>query len=361
MLIASMLDDRFTQQEAILPSETTDTGTGLFDLLVCLKDQGYHFVPPTPLTHSRVTSRRRQAAVDNLRDVFGWNLPFTVNDISPELFELMRRADILQGAGDQWRSDVRVASVGDDLFIHSAYPSAKIDSVFFGPDTYRFTSFIRQSLRTLYRQKRSSDEKQSASMRVLDIGCGSGAGGVAAARVLQENAIDATLIMSDINELALRYTAINARIANLPITLAQGDAMAAIDGEFDLIICNPPYLDDDAQRAYRHGGDRLGRALGLRMAREALAQLAPGGMLLLYTGVAIVDGKDMFLTELLPMLVSARCNWSYIELDPDVFGEELDRPVYAHAERIAAVGLLATRTPPSEPYINRSGDCARYC
>lgn len=33
---------------------------------------------------------------------------------------------------------------------------------------------------------------------------------------------------------------------------------------------------------------------------------------------------------------------SYRELDPDVFGEELEKPVYAGAERIAAVGAVLT-------------------
>jgi hypothetical protein len=34
---------------------------------------------------------------------------------------------------------------------------------------------------------------------------------------------------------------------------------------------------------------------------------------------------------------------AYGELDPDVFGEELDTPAYACAERIAAVGLVVQR------------------
>lgn len=34
---------------------------------------------------------------------------------------------------------------------------------------------------------------------------------------------------------------------------------------------------------------------------------------------------------------------SYDEIDPDVFGEELEQPAYAAAHRIAAVGLVVTR------------------
>lgn len=95
---------------------------------------------------------------------------------------------------------------------------------------------------------------------------------------------------------------------------------------------------------YRHGGDRLGRALALRIAEESLGRLASGGRLLLYTGVAIIDGRDPFLEELTPALETIGCTWTYREIDPDVFGEELEHGAYVVADRIAAVELAATRT-----------------
>ena len=57
-------------------------------------------------------------------------------------------------------------------------------------------------------------------------------------------------------------------------------------------------------------------------------------------------GRDP-LGESLAALVRAR-GWpmAYAELDPDVFGEELDTPAYACAERIAAVGLVVQRPAP---------------
>eukprot|EP01036_Dinobryon_divergens_P011645 gene11645-15683_t len=56
----------------------------------------------------------------------------------------------------------------------------------------------------------------------------------------------------------------------------------------------------------------------------------------------MVDGEDPFIAELQPLLQASGCEWSYTEIDPDVFGEELERPVYAHIDRIAAVGLVAS-------------------
>ena len=73
----------------------------------------------------------------------------------------------------------------------------------------------------------------------------------------------------------------------------------------------------------------------------ALERLAPNGWLLLYTGVAMVDGADPFRARITPMLERADVEWQYDEIDPDIFGEELDEPDYRRAERIAAVWLKA--------------------
>jgi predicted transcriptional regulator len=57
-----------------------------------------------------------------------------------------------------------------------------------------------------------------------------------------------------------------------------------------------------------------------------------------------VDGVDTFLQSASAHLRSDAFEYTYEEIDPDVFGEELDRRHYARAERIAAVGLVVTRT-----------------
>ncbi|WP_432726973.1 methyltransferase [Variovorax sp. W6] len=298
---------------------------------------GYRFTTVTPLTHQRVLARRGREPGTTLRDIFGWNLSFEPRALPPELLAAMEHAGIVRRNGSLLRSTVRIASLEDDLFFHSAYPTVEENAVFFGPDTSRFARFIRHEL--------AGHQGRQKPLRVLDVGCGSGAGGIAVARALAATGTPATLVMNDINPLALQYTAVNAEAAGIAVTLAQGDALSAVDGDFDLIVSNPPYLDDAAQRAYRHGGARLGRALSARIAAESLKRLAPGGQLLLYTGVAMVDGEDPFLAEMQPLLAAPGFDWSYAEIDPDVFGEELERPVYAHIDRIAAVGLVATRRP----------------
>ena len=69
---------------------------------------------------------------------------------------------------------------------------------------------------------------------------------------------------------------------------------------------------------------------------------------MLYTGVALRAGEDPLLGQLGPALQRSGACWRYRELDPDVFGEELERPAYAEVERIAAV-LLEVRRDPQAP------------
>jgi methylase of polypeptide subunit release factors len=302
----------------------------LTSLLAHLHEAHYRFVTTTPLTHARVLARQPAGSAATLRDVFGWNLPFEPDYLPAQLLATLDAAGLLGRAGQQWRSKVRVSSIDDALFLHSAYPTDQENAVFFGPDTYRYVRFMQEALALA---------PLGPQPRILDIGCGSGAGGLMVAKQVA----DATLVLNDINPEALVCAGRNAQAAGIAAQLALGDSLAAVDGQFDLIMANPPYLVDDDARTYRHGGDRLGRSLSLRMATQSLPRLAPGGRLLLYTGIAIVRGVDEFLLELKPALDGAGLKWRYQELDPDVFGEELERDVYREVDRIAAVGLEARR------------------
>jgi methylase of polypeptide subunit release factors len=107
-----------------------------------------------------------------------------------------------------------------------------------------------------------------------------------------------------------------------------------------LIIANPPYLRDPARRLYRDGGGAFGEALSLRILREGLVHLAPRARLVLYTGSAIVDGHDLFRAQVEQVVSEAGLVYDYSEIDPDVFGEELEAASYRDVERIAAVSLV---------------------
>ena len=331
------------------PQLATESPHPLLPLLRTLLDSGYHFITPTPLTHERVLARRAASGRGesvSLQDIFGWNLPFRAGTIPPGMMAQMVRAGVVTtlppvtSASDNalFLSTVRVSSLGADIFVHSAYPTVQSDAVFFGPDTYRFARFISHTLTQHNNQHQPRDAP--AVTRILDIGCGTGAGGIAAVRITRSAS---ELTLSDINPQALVLAGVNAALAQVPVRWLPGDAMTQITGAFDVIVANPPYLIDAEQRAYRHGGGDLGLALSLRMTATALEHLAEDGQFLLYTGVAMVQGDDPLRTALTSMLEGFDGDWQYSEIDPDVFGEELQRPVYADIDRIAAVGLSVRR------------------
>jgi len=326
----STADSDARVRDAALRSHARErTATALVALGKALAQEGYHFITPTPETHRRVVARRERAR--DLRDVFGWSLPFLPSLLPARLVELLCDADALVDEGSELRSRVRFASLGVSLYVHSAYPTEARDAVFFGPDTYRFCSFLQRSV--------------PAARTVVDIGCGSGAGGLVAA-----NKSGATrLVLSDVNDEALAFSRVNVELSrvagvtsrSIVVETPHSDVLAGVDGELDLIVANPPYMRDAAARAYRDGGGAHGEALSVRIVRDSLARLTPSGVLLLYTGVAIVSGVDVFRASIDELLRG--CTFQYEELDPDVFGEQLDQPGYEHVERIAAIGLTVRR------------------
>ncbi|USX12408.1 class I SAM-dependent methyltransferase [Oxalobacteraceae bacterium OTU3CAMAD1] len=315
-------------------------GDELMALATLLRKRGYHFTTVTPATHGRVLNRAAAPSAPGLRDVFGWSKPFTADQMDPAILAQMQKAGVLRDDAGVLRSAVRASTIGPQLYFHSAYPTGDADAVFLGPDTYRFVRAAGQALDQLISSTGNPGNPGARVRRAADIGCGAGPGAIMLARRFPEAEVYAV----DINRRALALAEVNSRLAGASnVACVHSDMLSALDGEFDLIIANPPYLLDPDQRAYRHGGGELGAGLSLRIVEAAIARLAPGGTLLLYTGVAIDNGEDPFLRQAGILLEAARLSWKYEEIDPDVFGEELDTPAYAGVDRIAAVMLLARK------------------
>ncbi len=307
---------------------------GLLRLATLLRDAGYAFVTPTPATHARVNARPANAWARDLRDVFGWSRPFRDGLLPDTLTAAMRDAGVLAPHpgpdAPAWRSTVRLSTLHGLLLLHSAYPTGAADSVFLGPDTHRYAAALDAWLAA----------RTAPVRRAVDIGSGSGAGAILVARACP----GAEVWAADINPAALLFTRVNAALAGVAVRAVHSDLLAAIPGDLDLACANPPYLADPSERAYRHGGGPLGAGLSLRIVDETPLRLAPGGALLLYTGVAIVSGRDPFHDAAAPQLQARNdVTWTYREMDPDVFGEELEHDPYGAADRIAAVVLTATR------------------
>lgn len=313
-----------------LNPEQVQADQALLQLGRRLRADGYRFTCVTPATHARNNAREGSERARTLRDVFGWSRPFAPGLISADELQQLQAAQVLAGEGDLLRSTVRWSSLDDLLLVHSAFPTDASDAVFFGPDSYRFAQVIHDHL------QRTPKPVQHA----VDIGCGTGVGALLIARAAQHAQVSAV----DINPLALRYTAINAALAGVGnLSVEPSDLLDGISGTFDLIVANPPYMLDASERVYRHGGGALGAQLSLRIVEQACERLSPAGTLLLYTGVAIVEGRDALLEAIRLRLAGPQWSWVYREVDPDVFGEQLLEPGYERVERIAAVALTVTR------------------
>ena len=97
--------------------------------------------------------------------------------------------------------------------------------------------------------------------RVLDLGCGWGAVGVALGKRYPE--LD--IVMTDINSRAVGLARRNLAENGVSATVLQGDGFAAVEGRFDAIVTNPPI--------------RAGKAVVYALFAQAREHLNPGGAL----------------------------------------------------------------------------------
>ncbi|MDI3377145.1 MULTISPECIES: N5-glutamine methyltransferase family protein [Acinetobacter] len=298
-------------------------------LLHFLEEQHYRFAVITPLSHERIFKRKKHLSntVRSLKDIFGWNLPFYPEALDRQLFIILKNADLIRLEDQQWLSSVRVASLDEKLFIHSAFPTLETDAVFFGPDTYRFYYHLKHYLL----------HQTHVIQRSVELCCGASPVAITIAKLFPEAT---EIFTADINPKALFYSQVNKDFTGLSnIFPTQSNLFSNLEGHFDLIFANPPYLMDLHERQYRHGGNALdGTDLSFNILTEAIKRLTPQGTLFLYTGIAISQDGNKFLETVHSWIQDyPDFKYSYEEINPDVFGEELERPAYQHIERIALV------------------------
>ncbi len=129
-----------------------------------------------------------------------------------------------------------------------------------------------------------------ANARVVDLGTGTGAIGITLA--LERPAWQVTLV--DNSAAALQVAAANARQLGATVRCLQGSWLTPCDGFFDLVVSNPPYIEDSdvhlAQGDVRFeprsalvAGDQ-GLADLITIAQQAAGKLIAGGWLLLEHG-----------------------------------------------------------------------------
>ena len=164
------------------------------------------------------------------------------------------------------------------------------------PDTERLVELAERFL---------SEERRD----VLDLCCGSGCIGIALAVRCHAN-----VTAADISADALELTARNAQRNGVSVQTVQSDFLDSVEGQFDLIVCNPPYLDraemDAREPSLRfepeialYGGED-GLDFYRRLAAGYQRVLKPGGLLLMEIGMTQKDAVEKLFPD-------AECVYDY--------------------------------------------------
>ena len=130
------------------------------------------------------------------------------------------------------------------------------------------------------------------TLRVLDLCTGNGSLAVLAAMAWPDVQVDA----ADISRDALDVALLNVRRHALTerIRLIASDGLAACDGPYDLVLCNPPYVNADsmaalpaefrAEPALALAGGADGMDFVRQLLRDLPSRLSPHGVLVLEIG-----------------------------------------------------------------------------
>lgn len=127
--------------------------------------------------------------------------------------------------------------------------------------------------------------------RVLDVCTGSGCIAIAIAKLGKPFIVHGV----DISEEALAVARQNATELNASVELFAGDLMTRMDGQYDVIVSNPPYISPSVieglmpevrlhEPMLALDGGQDGLEFYRRIARQAVTRLAPNGRLFLEIG-----------------------------------------------------------------------------
>lgn len=139
--------------------------------------------------------------------------------------------------------------------------------------------------------------------RLLDMGCGAGLISLHAAKA------GAEVVAADINPHAVECTRKNAMRNNLKVEVRESDLFEKVDGYFDVIAFNPPYLPEETRSTSwiekSWSGGNEGSEVAVRFIEEAWRHLAPGGRIYIILSslggfmTALKTAKEHYNSEML--------------------------------------------------------------
>ncbi|MFH1630888.1 MAG: HemK2/MTQ2 family protein methyltransferase [Candidatus Aenigmatarchaeota archaeon] len=123
-------------------------------------------------------------------------------------------------------------------------------------------------------------QQDIAGKKVLDIGCGSGLLAIISAKC------GGSVVSADINIDAVKAAERNAKTNNVELVTKHSSLFEKIDGVFDLIIFNPPYLPENEEDMFSedkliYSGGPTGRDIIERFVEQAKSHLDRNGKILM--------------------------------------------------------------------------------
>jgi len=234
--------------------------------------------------------------------------------LSEKFVDNCLRHGVLAGRDDQLQAEIVIVPVDDLLVASDAFRKLG------GDDAAEFVLPASTHAAAVLRKLTFRDEVDSC----LDLGCGCGIHALLAAGHSRR------VVASDISEAAVRYTQFNAILNGIDnVTAVESDLFDALaDQQFDLIVCNPPFVIGPGRRfTYRDNPMDLDDFCR-EVVRQGSAHLAEGGHL-------------QMLSE-----------WVEVE------GERWDERITAWFDDSGCDGwvLRNAATPPAQYVVQRSGD-----
>ncbi|KAF3921176.1 hypothetical protein ABW21_db0202346 [Orbilia brochopaga] len=304
-----------------------------------------------------------------------------LKELLPESLEIDRIFEPVDGNSDLLKATLRVTSLNFngpvysyprnderktslDLYVHSAFPcrGSGRGGVFCGPDTYRYLSYLASpSVKELIEEScRIVKASSNGSATAVDLGCGPGAGALGLHR--QYGHIFSSVQGLDINPYAIAFSDFNAKhietkhhrcgVQNgkgtsvAELAFKESSFLSAIDGIKDLalVISDPPYISTaTATGVYCDGGDD-GMEFAIDVIDRSLKVLAPGGLVIMHTGVSIpgdAPERDRLLEKCQQLEKEGKAEClQYVLIDNDVFGNEVGQDPQNRLGWLQVVGMV---------------------
>jgi len=198
---------------------------------------------------------------------------------APPARTLLTEGVVVADADGRLRSRLRFLPVGELLMVTDPRDRTIADFTWLGRDSLVFAERLHRELAGRHFE------------RALDLCCGSGVQGLAVATHASE--VEGT----DVNPRAVAFANLNASLAGLAARarFSVGNLAEGLEGEYDLVVANPPYVWLPKEEAARNR-DGYGGEFGLEVVERVLATLervlAPHGEAHLICDSPVIRGES---------------------------------------------------------------------